>query len=74
MELGGQDGEDSEEDKLVLGAVRSGQKDLVHYVLPQFPEAGKVVDAATGNSTVLALAAGVAAAAAAAAVLGLAAR
>ena len=59
MEHGGQDGQDSEEDKLVLGAVRSGQKDLVHYVLAQFPEAGKVVDAATGNSTVFALVAGV---------------
>jgi len=50
-EVGAEDNEDAH-DKLVLGAVRSGQKDLVHYVLPYYPQAGSIVEASTGNSTV----------------------
>ena len=40
------------EDKLVLGAVRSGQKDLVRFILPNYPDAGTIVDEATGNNVV----------------------
>jgi len=40
------------EDKLVLGAVRSGQKDLVRFILPNFPDAGTIVEEATGNNAV----------------------
>jgi len=50
-EVGAEDNEDAH-DKLVLGAVRSGQKDLVLYVLPYYPQAGSIVEASTGNSTV----------------------
>ena len=38
-------------DKIVLDAVRSGQKDLIHHFLPKFPNAGSVLDAGTGNTT-----------------------
>ena len=50
-DIGGDNAEEVE-DTLVLGAVRSAQKDLVHFVMPDYPDAGAVVDESNGNSTV----------------------
>ena len=50
-DVGGENA-DEVEDTLVLGAVRSAQKDLVHFVMPDYPDAGTVVDESNGNSTV----------------------
>ena len=36
----------------MLGAVRSGQKDLIQFIVPRFPDAGTVKDEATGNTPV----------------------
>ena len=46
-----EDDRDSE-DQLVLAAVRSAQKDLVRFIVPNFPDAGTIVDEASGNSSV----------------------
>ena len=40
------------EEKLVLASVRSGQKDLVHFILPLSERAGEFLDPATGNTSV----------------------
>jgi hypothetical protein len=38
-------------DKVLLDAIRSGQKDLVYHILPRYDKAGSVVDDTNGNST-----------------------